>query len=114
MAARNPLLTVEDLRVEFGTSRGNVYAVNGIFNTVLGPLSQNGIDMPPTRAEIDTWESGCKELSATATAWKTMLASDLVDFNSLLTKNNLTPLRTMPTAMAVPSSCSFVLPGGRK
>ena len=30
MAERNPLLSVEDLRVEFWTSRGNIYAVNGI------------------------------------------------------------------------------------
>ena len=30
MAARQPLLAVEDLRVEFGTRRGTVYAVNGL------------------------------------------------------------------------------------
>ena len=30
MAERNPLLSVEDLRVEFWTSRDNIYAVNGI------------------------------------------------------------------------------------
>ena len=28
--AREPLLSVDDLRVEFTTSRGTVYAVNGI------------------------------------------------------------------------------------
>jgi photosystem II stability/assembly factor-like uncharacterized protein len=83
-------------------------AVNGIFNTVLAPLSQNGIDMPPTRAEVDTWESGCKEFTATVNAWKTMLGVDLVGFNSLLTKNNLTPLKIAPTALALPASCTFV------
>jgi hypothetical protein len=51
-------------------------AINGTFNTVLGPISQNGIDMPPTKAMIDTWESGCKEYTATADAWKTMLGVD--------------------------------------
>jgi hypothetical protein len=54
------------------------------FNTVLAPLSQNGIDMPPTKAEVDTWESGCKGFTATVNAWKTMLDVDLVGFNSLL------------------------------
>ena len=30
MSKREPLLAVEDLRVQFWTSRGTVYAVNGI------------------------------------------------------------------------------------
>ncbi len=82
-------------------------AVNNLFNTVLGPLSQNGIDMPPTKAAVDTWESGCKEFTATVNAWKAMLSVDLVGFNSLLTKNNLTPLKITPTTTTVPSSCTF-------
>ena len=86
-------------------------AINGIFNTVLAPLAQNGIDMPPTRAEVDTWESGCREFIATVNAWGAMLGVDLVGFNSLLTKNNLTPLKITPTALAVPASCTFVPPG---
>ena len=86
------------------------YAVNGIYNTVLGPLSQNGIDMPPTKAAIDTLESGCREYTASAGAWKTIFSVDLVDFNSMLTKNNLTPLNFKPTAAVVPSSCTFVWP----
>ena len=85
-------------------------AINGLFNTVLAPLAQNGIDMPPTKAQIDTLESACKELTATATAWKTMLDTDLVIFNSLVTKNNLTPLKITPTAVAAPASCTFVWP----
>jgi len=83
-------------------------SINALFNTVLAPLTQNGIDMPPTRAEVDTWESGCKEFTATANVWKTMLGVDLVGFNSLLTKNNLTPLKITPTALAAPASCTFV------
>jgi len=39
-----------------------------------------------------------------------MLGVDLVGFNSLLTKNNLTPLKITPTALAVPASCTFVWP----
>jgi hypothetical protein len=85
-------------------------SINALFNTVLAPLSQNGIDMPATKAEVDTWESGCKEFTATLNAWQTMLDVDLAGFNSLLTKNNLTPLKIAPTALAVPASCTFVWP----
>jgi photosystem II stability/assembly factor-like uncharacterized protein len=83
-------------------------SISGIFNTVLGPLTQNGIDMGPTKGEIDTWETGCKEFTATATAWKTMLGADIAAFNALLTKNNLTPLKITPTALSAPPSCTFV------
>jgi hypothetical protein len=82
-------------------------AINNLFNTVLGPLSQNGIDMPPTKAELNTLESACAEFTATANGWKKMLATDLVDLNSLLTKNSLTPLKLTPTAVTVPTSCTF-------
>ncbi len=83
------------------------YSINGLFNTVLAALAQNGIDMPPSKAQIDTWESGCKEFTLTADAWKTVLSADLASFNGLLTKSNLTPLRITPTSLAAPSSCSF-------
>jgi len=82
-------------------------AVNNLFNTVLGPLSQNGIDMAPTKAAVNTLESACTEFSMTANGWKKMLETDLIDFNSLLTKNNLTPLKLTPTAVVVPTSCTF-------
>ncbi|MFL6227286.1 MAG: WD40/YVTN/BNR-like repeat-containing protein [Pyrinomonadaceae bacterium] len=85
------------------------YSINGLFYTVLGPFTQNGIDMPPTKAEVDTWESSCREFNTTVNAWQTILGTDLVGFNSLLTKNNLTPLKTTPTT-AVPASCTFVSP----
>jgi hypothetical protein len=83
-------------------------AINNLFNTVLGPLTQTGIDMPPTKAQVDTWESGCNEFTATANAWKAMLATDLVNFNALLSKNNFTPLKLTPSVVPVPASCKFV------
>jgi photosystem II stability/assembly factor-like uncharacterized protein len=90
------------------------YSINALFNTVLGPLTQNGIDSPPTKAEVDTWESSCKELTTTMSGWKTMLDADLAGFNSVLTKNNLTPLRITPTTLAAPASCTFVWPGASR
>jgi hypothetical protein len=85
-------------------------AINGLFNTVLGPLTQNGIDMAPTKAAIDTWESGCNEFTATANGWTKMFSADLADFNALLTKNNLPPLKLTPTTVTAPASCKFVAP----
>ena len=93
-------------------------AINGMFNTVLGPISQNGIDMPPSKAGVDTWESGCGEFTTTLNAWKTMLGGDVISFNSLLAKNNLTPMKITQSEMKVPASCKFVwsvdAPDGRK
>jgi photosystem II stability/assembly factor-like uncharacterized protein len=89
--------------------------INGTFNTVLGPISQNGIDMPPVKSAIHTWESGCTEYTLTANAWNTMLTADLVDFNKLLAKSSLTPLRLPSAATGVPTSCTYVWPtAGRK
>jgi hypothetical protein len=85
------------------------FSINGIYNTVLGPISQNGIDMPPTKAAINTWESACKEFSSTANAWKTVLGTDIIEFNSLLTKNNLAPIKLAPTVVSAPASCTFVV-----
>jgi photosystem II stability/assembly factor-like uncharacterized protein len=82
-------------------------AINNLFNTVLGPLTQNGIDMPPTKAQVDTWESGCNEFTATANGWKAMLSTDLVAFNTLLTNNKLPPLKLAPTGVVTPASCKF-------
>ena len=88
-------------------------AVNNLFHTVLGPLTQNGIDMAPTKGQVDTWESACKEFAATANGWKTMRDGDVAGFNSLLTKNNLTPLKITLTPVAGPGSCTFVSSSGR-
>ncbi len=87
--------------------------INGTFSTALGPISQNGIDMPPSIAEVHTWESGCKDFTATISAWRTLLSADLGSFNSLLTKSNLTPLKITPTALTAPASCTFVWPATR-
>jgi photosystem II stability/assembly factor-like uncharacterized protein len=83
------------------------FAESGTFYTVLGPLSQNGIDMAPTGAMVHTWESGCREFTATAAAWKAVLTADLPAFNALLTKNGIAPLTLAPTSVTTPVSCTF-------
>jgi len=80
-------------------------AISNLFNTVLGPLSQNGIDMGPTKAQLNTLESACSEFAATANGWKKMLDTELVDFNSLLTRNSLTPLKLNTTAVPQNGPC---------
>jgi photosystem II stability/assembly factor-like uncharacterized protein len=87
------------------------YSVNAQYYTVLGPLSQNGIDMAPTPAMIHTYESSCKEYSATAAAWKAALDTDVTAFNALLAKNNLPQLKVAPTQVAAPASCVFQTAG---
>src|SRR5262249_4172253 len=82
-------------------------AANNLFNTVTRPPSQNGIDLAPTKAAVNTLESACTEFTMTANGWKKMLDTDLIDFNSLLTRNNLTPLKLTPTAVMAPRSCTF-------
>ena len=83
-------------------------AINNLFNTVLGPLTQNGIDMLPTKAQVDTWESACNELTSTSNGWKAMLATDVAGFNTLLTNNKLTPLKIPATTFTPSMSCKFV------
>jgi photosystem II stability/assembly factor-like uncharacterized protein len=84
-------------------------ALNGSFNTVVA-LMQNGMDMPPSKAQIHTWEAGCREYVATLATWKTTQGADLASFNSLLTRNNQAPMKVTPTALPAPGSCTFVLP----
>ena len=81
-------------------------SLNGTFNTMIS-MMQVGLDMAPTKAQIDTWESGCKNYNATVTAWKAMQAQDLAAFNALLTKNSLQPLTVTPTKLSV-QGCAFV------
>jgi len=83
-------------------------SLNGTFGSMVS-LMQVGLDMGPTKAQINTWESGCKSFNATVAAWKTMQTQDLAAFNSLLTKGNLKPLAVTPTKLAA-QPCTFTPP----
>ena len=69
-------------------------------------LMQVGLDMAPTKAQIGTWESGCKTFNETVAAWSTMQSSDLAAFNGLLTKYNL-PGLTITATKLLAQTCTF-------
>jgi hypothetical protein len=81
-------------------------SLNGSFN-LLVELHHNGIDMAPTKSQIDTWESDCKNFNATVVAWKTVLGVDLVSFNDQLSKAGKPAMKIAPSAMKVQASCTF-------
>jgi photosystem II stability/assembly factor-like uncharacterized protein len=84
-------------------------ALNGTFNSIVA-LMQNGMDMAPTKAQIDTWEATCRNYGETVAAWKAMQGVDVVAFNSVLTRNNQQALKITPTALTAPASCTYTPP----
>jgi hypothetical protein len=80
-------------------------ALNDAFGAIVS-MMEVGLDMPPTKAQIDSWESDCNNYNRTVTAWRTMEAVDLPAFNVLLTQNHLQPLTLTPTKLG-PVACSF-------
>ncbi|HYM06635.1 MAG TPA: hypothetical protein VEU11_08760, partial [Terriglobales bacterium] len=85
--------------------------LNGSFDAIVS-TSQVGLDEAPTQAEIDTWESGCRDYNATVAAWKKMQSQDLATFNALLSKNHLNPLDVPPSALTN-RACTFAEPTTR-
>ena len=73
-------------------------ALNGTFNSLVS-LMQVGLDMAPTKAQIETWTSGCRSYNATVAAWKKAQAGDLAEFNALLAKKSLPALAVTPTKL---------------
>ena len=62
--------------------------------------------MAPTPAQIDTWESDCRNYNTTLAAWKKVETDDVAAFNAELTKNSLKPLTVSATKL-MPASCTF-------
>jgi hypothetical protein len=76
-------------------------------------MMQVGLDMPPTRAQIDTWETDCRHYNSTIAQWKQMQSQDLTTFNALLTRNNLNALTATPGDLTT-AVCTFAAPAGVK
>jgi hypothetical protein len=83
-------------------------AFNGSFDFFGGIVDLVGhLDMAPNQPQIKSWETDCGKFNTTVTAWKAAESQDVVAFNTLLTRNNLKPLRVTPTALTV-HDCHFV------
>jgi hypothetical protein len=83
----------------FGRGRGGAapgamqsfIALNNSFNTMVS-MVQVGLDMRPTPAQIDTWESDCKSYNTTLAAWKKVETQDLPALKVNVTPTTLTPM----------------------
>ena len=73
-------------------------ALNNGFNTMVS-MTQVGLDMPPTQAQLDTWEADCKNYNTTVTAWKKVQTDDLAAFNAALAASSQKPLTIAPTKL---------------
>jgi hypothetical protein len=75
-------------------------AVNGALVRQINNIEMgDGAPTPATQAE---YAATCSDLKKAVTAWQGITTKDLVAFNALLSKNNLTPLAGDPPALAVP------------
>ena len=91
--------TVEGRGGRGGFGRGNAsaggmqsfIALNNSFNTMVS-MVQVGMDMPPTPAQIATWEQDCKEYNTTLAAWKKAEAEDLAGVNVNGAETKLAPM----------------------
>ncbi len=86
--------------------------LNNAFNTMVS-MMQVGLDMAPTPTQIATWQKDCTDLNHTIDAWED-LQKHIVDFNALLTKNNLQEIKVAPIKLTS-DTCTFsALEPGRK
>jgi photosystem II stability/assembly factor-like uncharacterized protein len=86
--------------------------LNNSFGTMVS-MMQVGLDMAPTGAQINTWESNCKNYNTTVAAWKKAQSDELAAFNTVLTTNKLPPVAVGPSKVAT-AVCGFAsLPPAR-
>jgi len=72
-------------------------ALNNAFSAIVSAM-QVGLDMPPTKAAIDSWETDCKNYNTTLTAWKRAVSEDLAAYN-------------VPAPKLATASCAFAAQG---
>lgn len=70
---------------------------------------QVGLDMAPTPAPINTWESNCKNYNTTVAAWKKVQSEDWSAFNAVLATNSLPPVPAAPSKLTA-AACRVVPP----
>ena len=77
-------------------------ALNNSFNAMVS-MVQVGLDMAPTPAQIDTWESDCRNYNTTLAAWKKVKTEDLAALKIDVKPATLAPM-SCTFAAAPPSS----------
>jgi len=80
-------------------------AINNAFSAIVSAM-QVGLDMGPTKAKIDTWETNCKNYNTTVTAWKKVVSEDLAAYNVPATKATNATCAFAPAAAATPASAT--------
>jgi hypothetical protein len=99
----------------FGGGRGNAapgamqsfIALNNSFSALVS-MVQVGLDMAPTQAQTETFESDCRNYNTTLAAWKKTAAEDLAAFSAELNKSNVPPLTFETATKLAPASCSLL------
>ena len=94
-----------------GAARGVSFStINGV-EAEEGPVlsSMNGqlkvidmSDIPPNPTKLAAWRNVCTDLRAALTSWRSINATDLVAFNGILRKNNLTPIAAAAPVLPLP------------
>ncbi|HYV98024.1 MAG TPA: hypothetical protein VE967_11255, partial [Gemmatimonadaceae bacterium] len=65
----------------------------------------------PNPTKLAAWRNVCTDLRTALTSWRSINATDLVAFNDILKKNNLTPIAS--AAPVLPLPVCVVAPTGR-
>ena len=82
--------------------------LNNSFGTMVS-MMQVGLDMAPTPAQINTWESNCKNYNTTVAAWKKAQADDLPALAGL----KVTPTKLTAAVCGFVASAPVRAPAGR-
>jgi hypothetical protein len=82
-------------------------ALNDDYSTMVS-MMQVGLDIGPTPAQFDNWQSVCSSYNRTVAAWKAA-EPQIAGFNAALVKNQLQPLNIAPSKLT-DSPCSVLSP----